>query len=200
MEKKIWLTGAVFLFSLLVVTACNPQPDATPNESEAEEPGVEASKAAGEDAKEVEAIMINQDNDVIGSAVLTQKPDGVLIQLEATDLPPGKHGFHIHEKGVCEPPTFETAGGHFNPTNAKHGFDDPEGPHAGDLLNIEVDEDGTVSTETLANMVTLKSGQKNSLLDGEGTALMIHSKPDDYVSQPSGDAGERIACAVIGKD
>src|SRR5699024_7499207 len=99
--------------------------------------------------------------------------------------------------GACETPDFESAGDHYNPTDANHGFDDPDGPHAGDLENIEVSEDGTVSAERTADMVTLEEGQDNTLFTEDGTALVIHSEADDYESQPSGDAGDRIACGVI---
>ncbi|MUV37505.1 Superoxide dismutase [Lentibacillus sp. JNUCC-1] len=200
MLNKNWLLGCVLTFFVITLAACNPSPDATPEQQETEDPGVETSKAAEAGPEQVETTLINSENETIGSAVLTEKPDGVHIKLEAKDLPPGKHGFHIHEKGVCEPPSFKSAGGHFNPTNKEHGFDNPEGPHAGDLLNIEVSKSGTVMTEALADKVTLKPDQPNSLLDGEGTALMIHAKADDYKSQPAGDAGDRIACGVIGAE
>src|SRR5699024_6073630 len=122
---------------------------------------------------------------------------GVHIALDAHHLKPGVHGYHIHEHGLCEPPTFESAGGHFNPTNKQHGFDHPEGPHAGDMENIEVKEDGTVKVTVVNKDVTLKKNEANSLFQKEGTSLMIHAKPDDYVSQPAGDAGDRIVCGVI---
>ncbi|SFK85524.1 superoxide dismutase, Cu-Zn family [Salinicoccus halodurans] len=122
----------------------------------------------------------------------------VFVNFSLSDMAPGDHGFHIHETGSCEQPDFESAGGHYNPTDANHGMDDPEGPHAGDMKNIEVSEDGTVNTEVTADMVTLEEGQDNTLFTEDGTALVIHSGADDYEMQPSGDAGDRIACGVIG--
>src|SRR5699024_2249947 len=102
-----------------------------------------------------------------------------------------------HEKGSCEAPTFESAGGHFNPDDKKHGFDHPDGPHAGDIEKLEVMEDGTVDATFLNDRVTLEKDQANSLFYEEATALVIHAEPDDYYSQPAGDSGNRIACGVI---
>ena len=103
----------------------------------------------------------------------------------------------VDEVGKCELPDFESAGGHFNPTDASHGLDHDEGPHAGDLPNLEVGEDGLVDEEIIAENVTLKSGEENSLLQEGGTALVIHAEADDGTSQPSGDSGDRIICGVI---
>lgn len=166
--------------------------------SKRKEQGIEASTSRGEsDSLSAQANLINTEGKQIGTAKLKQMNDGVQITIDAKNLPAGMHGFHIHEKGICEPPKFETAGAHFNPTNAKHGFDNPKGPHAGDLLNLEVEQDGTVHANVLAKMVTLEKGKKNSLFKADGTSLIIHSDADDYVSQPAGNAGERIACGVI---
>ena len=88
---------------------------------------------------------------------------------------------------------------HYNPTNSQHGFDDPDGPHAGDLENITVEKDGTIEVEVEAPMVSLNRDHENTLITAEGTTLVIHSDPDDYISQPTGGAGARIACGVIGK-
>ncbi|MBS4176123.1 superoxide dismutase family protein [Bacillus sp. FJAT-49731] len=141
----------------------------------------------------------NADDKKVGEAQLQQVSEGVLIKLEASDLPPGAHGFHIHETGKCEAPTFESAGGHFNPTDAEHGMKNEKGPHAGDLPNIEVGEDGKVQFEVTADNVTLLADEENSLLGPEGTSLVIHAKPDDEKSQPAGDAGDRIVCGSIGE-
>ncbi|WP_087973727.1 superoxide dismutase family protein [Oceanobacillus rekensis] len=149
--------------------------------------------------EEVLVSLENTEGAVVGTATLKGKSSGVSIHLEAENLPPGTHGFHIHEAGVCEPPTFESAGSHYNPTGAKHGFDHPEGPHAGDLENIVVSDDGTVNVEVMAEMVTLEQGAENTLYTEDGTSLIIHSDADDYISQPSGNAGDRIACGVIGE-
>lgn len=152
---------------------------------------------ADKQKEKIEVELINEDGVGVGIATLVEKEDGVHITVDAHHLQPGVHGFHIHERGLCEASTFETAGGHFNPTNKLHGFENPEGYHAGDLRNIEVQEDGTVKQTVKNNVVTLKQNQPNSLMQKEGTSLIIHADPDDYVSQPAGNAGERIACGVI---
>src|SRR5690606_11945130 len=100
------------------------------------------------------------------------------------------------ETGECTPPDFTSAGGHFNPTAAQHGLENPDGPHAGDMPNIEVGADGTASVTVENDRITLSEGP-NSILDADGSALMIHASADDNVSDPAGNAGARIACGVI---
>jgi Cu-Zn family superoxide dismutase len=138
----------------------------------------------------------NPDGDSHGTATLTEKADGLQVTLALAGLEPGPHAIHFHEKGECEGPDFELAGGHYNPEDKDHGLLNPDGPHTGDLPNIIAEPDGTVVTEFMANGVTLKEG-KTTLFPKEGTALIIHEKADDGMSQPAGDAGKRIACGVI---
>lgn len=135
----------------------------------------------------------------VGTATLRQAPHGVLLQVEFTDIEPGRHGLHIHEKGSCQAPDFKSAGGHFNPTNAEHGFFAGRDHHAGDMPNFEAPASGKIVVERINSMVKIGEGRANSLLGGDGTALVIHSGTDDYKSQPSGAAGARIACGVIEK-
>ena len=128
---------------------------------------------------------------IVATATLTDAPGGVRIALRASGLKPGAHGLHIHAVGVCEPPAFTSAGGHFNPRTRKHGHKNPEGAHAGDLPNLTVGADGTGSIETPAAGVTLK--------DVAGLALVIHADPDDETTDPTGNSGARVACGVITK-
>jgi superoxide dismutase, Cu-Zn family len=131
----------------------------------------------------------------IGDADLVQAQGGVLIKLRLKGVPAGERAFHIHAVGKCEPP-FESAGPHFNPDNHKHGMLSGPG-HAGDLPNLHVPQSGELSVEILAAAVTLEKGKPNSLLDNDGSSLVIHTGTDDYKTDPSGNAGGRIACGVI---
>ncbi|MCG7337212.1 superoxide dismutase family protein [Sporosarcina sp. ACRSM] len=141
--------------------------------------------------------LIDTSGNSVGVAELTEEEDGVRVNVNVTGLPEGLHGFHFHEIGKCEAPDFESAGSHFNPTGANHGLESENGPHAGDLPNLEVGADGAVDEEFLAELVTLTSGQDNSLLREGGTALVIHAEADDDKTQPSGNSGDRIACGVV---
>lgn len=147
-------------------------------------------------AQTAHADLKSADGEAVGGATLTQTPHGVLIKLDAKKLPPGDHAFHIHAVGKCEPP-FESAGGHFNPTSKKHGMMARDGEHAGDMPNIVVPASGESQVEILNDAVTLAKGRGNSLLDADGSALVIHAMPDDYKTDPTGDAGGRIACGVV---
>jgi Cu-Zn family superoxide dismutase len=147
-------------------------------------------------AQDAVAELIDGKTNPIGSAQLNQLEQGVQIVVAVSGLPAGKHALHIHETGECEPP-FESAGGHFNPTDAEHGWDNPQGPHAGDLPNIYIGE-GAVQVEYITDRVTLEDGE-TSLFDDDGAAIVIHEGPDDYLSEPAGDAGMRLACGVIEK-
>jgi Cu-Zn family superoxide dismutase len=131
----------------------------------------------------------------IGEATLITTPAGILIDVNVKGLPAGKWvAFHVHETGTCDAMAhFDTAGGHFNPKGAQHGFLAPDGPHAGDMPNQLVNVEGALRTQVLNAMVTLDGGP-NSI---RGRALMIHAGEDDYKSQPAGNAGARLACAVI---
>ncbi|MBX3015672.1 MAG: superoxide dismutase family protein [Caldilineaceae bacterium] len=144
------------------------------------------------------ALLHDVDGNPVGEATFTEDEDGVTIEVELQGLAvatAGEHGIHIHTMGTCEP-DFQAAGDHFNPTGGEHGLENHQGPHAGDLPNIEIDGEGNASYVTTNPMLQLSEGS-NSILDADGSAFMIHAGPDDMVTDPSGDSGDRIACGVI---
>jgi Cu-Zn family superoxide dismutase len=142
------------------------------------------------------APLRNAEGQVLGMAIFTQEAQGVRISVTVKGLSPGEHGIHIHSVGKCEPPDFLSAGPHFNPTNKKHGLTNPEGPHAGDLPNLVVGEDGSAVYEHITDRVTLTPGEL-SLFDEDGSSLVIHAGPDDQMTDPAGNSGARVLCGVI---
>ena len=151
---------------------------------------VSAALAAPEDS--ASAAMVDAEGKSVGTVELTETPHGTLLIVDLENLPEGIHAFHVHETGSCEPP-FTSAGGHFNPTGAKHGLEAPEGMHAGDMPNFHVPSSGAVTLEIFNAQLTLS----DDLLDDDGAAIVVHAGADDYRSDPAGDAGDRIACGVI---
>jgi Cu-Zn family superoxide dismutase len=143
-----------------------------------------------------QAALINAEGKDAGSAALTETPHGVLIGLSLKGLPAGEHAFHVHAVGKCEPP-FTSAGAHFNPGGKKHGIMAPHGAHAGDMPNLHIPAGGDLAVEVLNAAVTLEKGKPNSLFGPDGTALVVHAGKDDYKTDPTGEAGGRIACGVV---
>lgn len=143
------------------------------------------------------AVLVNAKGEEVGTATFEEMPGGLRVGLKVSKLSPGFHAFHIHAVGKCDPPDFKSAGGHFNPTHKKHGWQNPEGHHAGDLPNLYVGTDGTGTLDALVAGVTLTGSGENSLFHPEGTSAVIHASADDNKTDPSGNAGDRIACGVI---
>jgi Cu-Zn family superoxide dismutase len=130
----------------------------------------------------------------VGNAELNEGAKGIVIRLRLQKAPAGEHAFHVHQTGKCDPPTFQSAGGHFNPSNMAHGIFSAKGAHAGDLPNVHVPTGGQLDIELFVPGVKMAD-----LMDTDGAALVMHAKPDDYRSDPAGNAGDRIACGVITK-
>jgi len=142
------------------------------------------------------AELKDKDGKSVGMATLIEAGTGVRVRVEVKGLSAGLHAVHIHAVGKCEGPAFTSAGGHFNPTQRKHGYKSPDGAHAGDLPNMLVAKDGTGRFEALTDAVTLRSGA-NSVFDADGSALVVHAGVDDHTTDPTGNAGDRAACGVI---
>jgi Cu-Zn family superoxide dismutase len=140
--------------------------------------------------------LIDASGKSIGSVTMSEDPNGVTVKLAAAGLPAGVHGVHLHEAGRCDTPDFKSAGAHWNPADKKHGRDNPEGAHLGDLANFDVAAAGESSTTFLIGGVSYGAGPQ-MLADADGTSIVVHAKADDYKTDPSGESGDRIACAIL---
>ena len=179
---------ALFLPLIFAVAACGPTaPEPTPQASEA----VPMDAAPSANPTRAVATLNTVDGREAGTVTLLPAGEGMRLAVQVKGLTPGEHGIHIHTTGKCDAPTFVTAGSHWNPADKKHGLNNPDGGHAGDMPNLTVNQDGTGIVNT-----TL-SGSVAEVLDADGAAVVIHAKRDDGKTDPSGDSGDRIACAVL---
>ena len=139
------------------------------------------------------------DGSDVGTATFSSEPGGKLrVTLLLKNLPSGDHGVHIHEHAVCEAPDFKTAGGHFNPNAKQHGFQNPQGHHAGDLpRNVSIGPDHSGPVTFTLDYLSMRTGAANDILANGGTSIVVHAKPDDMITDPSGNSGNRIACGLI---
>lgn len=179
--RKLALPAALLTLGL---AACgSPEPT--------DEPDAEAT-AAAEEPREAVAELRTAEGEPAGRATATALGEAVTISLAVENLPPGEHGVHVHMTGQCNAPTFESAGAHWNPTQQTHGLEDPPGQHAGDMPNLTVAEDGTGTLD-----YQLAGGTFSGLMDADGAAFVVHAMPDDQMTDPSGNSGDRIACGVF---
>ena len=138
------------------------------------------------------ANLVSSSGAVLGTIRVFSEPTGVMLRIDAAGVPAGQHGVHVHATGRCDPPGFTSAGPHWNPTERKHGHRNPAGFHMGDLGNLGVGADGRLVAGLLVPQATI-----DALRDADGSALVLHAKADDEVTDPSGNSGDRIACAVL---
>ena len=178
--SKVVIPAALCL-AIVLLLACQ-------QEEETHEPEREVG------AKAAAAIM-GPDGAAMGTVTLEQGPQGVLVRADLNGLPPGGHGFHIHGVGSCSP-DFSAAGSHFGPGEESHGFLYSTDMHAGDLPNIYAGADGAARADMFTDDVTLAADDDRSLFDSDGSAIIVHEKPDAY-GEDVGSAGSRIACGVI---
>ena len=187
MNRVTW-TATILTFAL---ASCG-SPEATDGSGEAPAAPQPAPPPPAARAMRAVAMLRTADGTAAGSATATAAGGQVAIVLQVQGLPPGEHGVHVHMTGRCDGPTFESAGGHWNPTNATHGLEDPAGQHAGDMPNLTVGADGAGTLE-----YQLVGGSFDGLMDADGSAFVVHASADDQRSDPSGNSGDRIACGVF---
>jgi len=145
----------------------------------------------------VEAELRNADGKTVGTAQVFNRASGSVLEIEASGMTPGPHGMHLHAIGKCEGPDFASAGGHLNPEGHQHGDLNPLGSHLGDLPNVTAGPDGRVKATIRTPMRPFKL--VSTLLEGDGTALVLHAGPDDYLTDPAGNSGARVACGVFAR-
>lgn len=183
--KRIYSITLLFTFSVLLIGCDGQGPVAAVNTPQKSSP-----------AKTVRKARVRLDptkNSVVrGVVTFTEVPGGIRVVADIAGLTPGQHGFHIHEKGDCSAPDASSAGSHFDPTHSKHGAPDSTERHVGDLGNIIADENGHAEYDRIDSDIAL-TGEKSII----GKSVIVHSDPDDFTTQPTGNAGGRVACGLI---
>lgn len=192
--KRLVLNWMIIVVVGFALQACNQQRDS----KQENVPSVMHDKVgeAVDSERITKAVCVlhpTEGNDVTGTVTFTQSGAGVLVVAELEGLTPGKHGFHVHQYGDCSSLDASSAGGHFNPAEEQHGAPDDEMRHVGDLGNLEADQNGKATYERVDSAISLNGN--HSII---GRAIIVHAGEDDLTSQPTGDAGARVAAGVIG--
>jgi superoxide dismutase, Cu-Zn family len=192
--------GVSFPLAILTFTAACGETRESADTAARRDTVAGAAGSAGAEAAGTMATVALRDSagQDVGTAELRQDGGSVRVTVSVTGLPAGEHGIHFHENGSCEHSgeAFGGAGSHFAPSGRQHGLENPQGPHAGDLPNLQVSGDGSGRLEATTDRVTLMGGA-NALSKAGGTALVIHAQPDDQRTDPSGNSGARVACGII---
>lgn len=185
-------------FTVIVIPAllagCNSSETSAPpteNDVAAAGPSTPDASGATDDTRAV-ADLQTANGKAAGKATAAAMNGSVMLTLQVEGLPPGQHGVHVHMTGKCDAPKFESAGAHWNPAGMQHGLEAPKGQHAGDMPNLVVEENGR---GTLAYQ--LKGATFAGLMDGDGSAMVVHASADDQKTDPSGNSGDRIACGIF---
>ncbi|MGV2497707.1 superoxide dismutase family protein [Pelagerythrobacter aerophilus] len=191
----IRLSLPIALTAVATLAACSPASDTAEESTSTETPSTDAATEAPSNETVGSASLALADGTPAGTVELLGNGGNLTLKVAATGLPEGTHGFHLHTTGDCTPPDFTSAGGHLNPAGNEHGRENPAGSHLGDLPNLVVAADGTASTTT--DLGSEEQSVIDSLFDADGTAVVVHADADDYRTDPTGNAGARLACGVL---
>ncbi len=186
--------------ALLALAACGPKSDTTATDTNAAPSApvaqvtetTNATAPAATNLSSADATLQSRDPKVSGTVHFTQEGAGVHVVADVAGAKPGKHGIHLHENGVCTPPDYKSAGGHWNPGHAAHACSPTDPRHAGDMGNITVGSDGSGHLDVVLTGVSFAGA--NSVV---GKAVVLHAGEDDCKSQPAGNSGDRLACGVV---